>query len=62
MILCQLKSLRFFEGEWFDTTASGVIRGREFPIPGGYDRELTRQYGDYMKPPEDPSVYTQHLS
>ena len=58
----QLKNLRFFENEWFDGTASGTIRGRNFPIPGGFDRELTHQYGDYMKPPKDPSVYIRHLS
>lgn len=57
----QLKNLRFFEGEWFEGTAAGVIRGREFPIPSGYDKELTWQYGDYRKPPEDLSVYIHHL-
>ena len=46
---------------WTDQTACGVLRGREFPIPAGYDAELTAYYGDYRKPPKDRSVFNQHL-
>ena len=47
--------------EWTDETAYGEIRGRQFPIPAGYDQELTMYYGDYRKPPEDLRQYNWHL-
>jgi lipopolysaccharide cholinephosphotransferase len=47
--------------EWFLEDAVGMIRGREFPIPAGYDAEMTLQYGDYMKPPVDKDLYVRHL-
>ena len=47
--------------EWTDETAYGEIRGRKFPIPAGYDQELTMYYGDYMKPPKDLSKFIWHL-
>ena len=47
--------------KWFESAAEGELRGRKFPIPAGYDEDLRTYYGDYMKPPEDRSVYIQHL-
>ena len=47
--------------EWTEETAEGELRGRKFPVPAGYDAELTALYGDYMKPPADRSAYQQHL-
>lgn len=47
--------------DWTRETIYGEIRGRQFPIPVGYDAELTNYYGDYMSPPEDRNRYVQHL-
>lgn len=47
--------------KWFESAAEGELRGRKFPIPAGYDEDLRTYYGDYMKPPEDRSIYIQHL-
>ena len=46
---------------WFDSSAEGELRGRKFPIPAGYDEDLTLYYGDYMHPPEDRNAFIQHL-
>ena len=45
----------------YKETAYGEIRGRKFPIPAGYDTELTILYGDYMTPPSDKNQYIRHL-
>ncbi len=47
--------------EWMTGTAEGELRGRKFPIPAGYDHEMTAYYGDYMTPPKDLNEYRQHL-
>ena len=57
----QLKSLQFFPEDIYSDTVYMPIREREFPVPKGYDRELTQQYGDYMKPPKDTSIFVKHL-
>ena len=46
---------------WFESAVPGVLRGREFPIPVGYDEDLTTYYGDYMHPPKDRNAFIQHL-
>ena len=46
---------------WFDSTVPGELRGRSFPIPIGYDEDLTTYYGDYMHPPKDRNAFIQHL-
>ena len=54
--------LIYFEREIFDlpdTTAK--IRDREFPVPGGFDKELSKKYGDYKTPKRDENYYIQHL-
>ena len=56
-----LRDLGFFKDEWFSETAEGEIRGRKFPIPSGFDSELTQLYGEYMKPPKDKSIYKTHI-
>ena len=56
-----LPFIDFFKREWYETAADGELRGRKFPIPVGYDAEMTQIYGDYMKPPKDKSIYTTHL-
>ena len=56
-----LRDLRFFREECFADVAYGEIRKREFPIPVGFDEELTLLYGEYMKPPKDRSIYQTHI-
>ena len=56
-----LQYVDIFKREWYETAAEGELRGRKFPIPVGYDAELTHIYGDYMKPPKDRSIYKTHL-
>ena len=56
-----LRDLGFFKYEWFSDVAQGEIRGRSFPIPQGFDAELTQIYGEYMKPPKDKSIYKTHI-
>ena len=57
----QLRNLRTSLASNYSSVAYGEIRGRKFPVPNGFDAELTELYGDYMKPPKDRSVYIQHL-
>ena len=47
--------------DWTDKAAKGILRGREFPIPIGYDAELKSYYGDYKLPPKDRNAFIQHL-
>lgn len=49
-----------YSNSWFNGTVNGEIRGKNFPIKSGYVEELTRKYGDYMKPEYDPQKYTTH--
>lgn len=56
-----LNYLKVMPGRLFEGKAFGEIRGRKFPIPEGYDKELTILYGDYMNPPKDRKQYVQHL-
>ena len=56
-----LQFVDFFKYEWYVTAAEGELRGRKFPIPVGYDPEMTQIYGEYMKPPKDRSIYNTHL-
>ena len=56
-----LRDLGFYKYEWYSDVAYGEIRGRKFPIPAGYDAELTKIYGDYMNTPKDKSIYKTHI-
>lgn len=49
------------KSEWTREAVYGEIRGRAFPVPAGYDSELTMYYGDYMNPPEDLRKFNWHL-
>lgn len=53
--------LRFFPAQWYESACDGHIRGRNFPLPAGYDQELRSLYGDYMTPHRDTSLYIQHI-
>ena len=56
-----IPSLRFFNEEIYRGVTYLPIRGRNFPVPIGYDEELKQQYGDYMKPPKDRNKFIKHL-
>ena len=56
-----IRDLGFFKHEWYESAAEGELRGRKFPIPVGYDPELTKLYGDYKHPPKDKSIYKTHI-
>lgn len=45
----------------YKKTIYAEIRGRKFPIPEGYDTELTILYGDYMTPKNDMDERVRHL-
>lgn len=49
------------EKEWMQQGAEGELRGRKFPVPTGYDQELTAYYGDYRTPTQTPGAFRQHL-
>lgn len=51
----------FFNADYFRTTELVPLRNRKFPVPGGYDQELTQIYGDYMTPHQDNTAYIRHL-
>jgi phosphorylcholine metabolism protein LicD len=50
----------FYRSDIYQKDDEGSIRGRRFPIPGGYDEELTVHYGDYMNPPKDKDAFEKH--
>ena len=50
------------ESEWQKNTVEKRFRDRMFPVPEHYHEKLTAYYGDYMKPPEDRSIYIQHMA
>jgi len=56
-----LKDLKFFPDDLFLETACFPIRGRSFPVPCGYDEELTLLYGNYLIPEKDSHKYKTHL-
>lgn len=49
-----------YERAWFENIINKKFEDRLFPIQNGYHQKLTMQYGDYMKPPEDQSIYIRH--
>ena len=57
----RLVDLMAYPDEIYRETVDGELRGRKFPIPKGYDKELTMVYNDYMNPPKDRSAYVTHL-
>lgn len=49
------------ETVWFAEPVDMPFRDRKFPIPKGFDEQLTATYGDYMQPPKDRSIYIKHM-
>lgn len=49
------------KSEWFEGIVYLSFKGREFPVPCGYDQQLTLFYGDYMKPLENREDYITHF-
>ena len=45
----------------YEGTVYLPLRDRKFPMPSGFDTELTIKYGDYMHPPRDKSIYITHV-
>jgi len=44
----------YYRREWyFEGEMTLVFEGRECPVPPGYEKQLTRMYGDYMTPPDE---------
>lgn len=60
-VVTNFPTMQIQRREWMDEAVEKPIRGRLFPVPKGYDAELTHMYGDYMTPPKDKSIYIQHL-
>ena len=55
-----LHELAFYRSELFEKDDYGTIRGRKFPVPVGYDEELTTHYGEWRKPPKDKDAFEHH--
>lgn len=49
-----------FEREDYAETLRVDFEDMKIPVPAGYDRVLTTQYGDYMKPVKDPKRWQPH--
>ncbi len=47
--------------EWFEGTVYFEFEGRQMPLPGGYDKYLTKKYGDYMALPPEGQRYGHHF-
>ena len=54
--------LRQYRSDWFSETEDMPFEDTVFPVFKRYDDILAFQYGDYMKPPKDKSIYKTHLS
>jgi lipopolysaccharide cholinephosphotransferase len=54
------RDMRFFAADGYKRTVYSEMRGREFPLPAGIDKELTAIYGDYMQPPKDKNAFIKH--
>lgn len=50
-----------YKTSWFEKTEEKLFRDKYFPVPVGYHEKMTLQYGDYMQPPKDHSIYIQHF-
>lgn len=56
-----LRGLNFYGSDLFRKSVRFPIRDRKFPVPAGYDEELTMHYGDYMTPVRDDNFYKPHF-
>ena len=53
--------LSFYGPHILEGSETGIIRGKEFPIPRRYDEMLTRTYGDYRSLPPENQRHPQHV-
>lgn len=56
-----LRGLNFYDEACYEKAIRFKIRDYEFPVPVGYDSELTLHYGDYMTPHHDDNIYKPHF-
>ena len=56
-----LRGLNFYKNEYYNETIRVKIRDYKFPVPVGYDGELTQHYGNYMTPHRDDNFYKPHF-
>lgn len=45
--------------KWYEETIFMPFEDIMMPVPAGYDKILTKQYGDYMKPAKAPSFHSE---
>lgn len=46
-----------WERAWFDSAEYLPFENRKIPVPAGYDGRLKKEYGDYMKPAQAPTLH-----
>jgi lipopolysaccharide cholinephosphotransferase len=46
-----------WEREWFEDSVYLPFENRMIPAPAGYDGRLKKEYGDYMKPTQAPTLH-----
>lgn len=46
-----------WERSWFSQAVYKPFENREIPVPIGYDARLKKEYGDYMKPAQAPTLH-----
>lgn len=51
-----------YRRSWFARQRLVRFGDRKYPVPAGFDRYLTHEYGEYMKPVNDSSTYEKHYS
>ena len=52
--------VNFFKKEWFEKTIEMPFENTVLPVPIGYDKILTQEYGDYMTFPPIESRKAKH--
>jgi len=57
----ELNRKPFIPAHVYSETVRFPLKERSFPVPSGYDEELTILYGSYMVPDRDPEKYKVHL-
>lgn len=60
--VCDTVFIRFlekntWERSWFDEAVYMPFENRMIPVPKGYDGRLKKEYGDYMKPAQAPTMH-----
>ncbi len=62
IVITSLPVVKLVYAEDFNPVFLHSFENFQFPVPGGYDRMLTREYGDYMQLPPAESRGTWHSS